>query len=514
MQTRLSFRAPAFSLSSLKNLSIRARLVLLTAVAFFSLLTIGGFGLWQMRNINDNITQLADNYLPSVDATNRFAPALADIRLGTYAHALADNPEEIEKRNKQTADFIDVFEKARKVYEPLISSDEERILYKRFGADYDAYMALTDSFLALSRDLSKKREAQDFLKFKTREAFVAVVKDANALVALNMKGADDEHERSKAQFSETIIAFGILIGITLVVLGVMAFAIISGVSGGIGELARSIGALSALDLRVRGAIKNQDEIGRTLSQFNTTADTLTTVVRGTQEAADSVAAASHELTSSMDGISSIIQQQEASLTGIAAALEQTSASSQEVNSKTQRSGRTTLEVVRSIEHVVAQVNHLQQKAEQIGSVLEIIRSVSEQINLLSLNAAIEAARAGDAGRGFAVVADEVKKLAGHTSKSTDEIAGVVNELQRSVSETSAALNAVSGSLEDVRGSSEAVVAAVGQQTIAVKSISETIEEFRHQMTAVTSNIHEAQTASLSLSSAAEQLNRQSSQFKV
>lgn len=499
---------------SISHLSISTKLILLALLAVVGMLVIGGFGVLQMRSINGNVEELSTNYLPSIDNVHKLTESIYQVRLGTFNHALALTPEDLKLREDTLSGFLDAMSDARSVYEKNISSDEERKAYEKLNLDWLEYKKLMDEFLKLSRNLDNKPEAQHFLNTQTRDAFTRVLEDARQLIRINMDGADKEYERAQSEFKSTLVWFMLMIAIILLMVSLLAFTIIRGVNGGITELAKAFTGLANLDLRVRGKISSQDEIGKTLIQFNTTADTLVGVVRGTQEAADSVAAAAHELTSSMDGISSIIQQQEGALSSIAAALEETSASSQEVNSKTQRSGRTTLEVVRAIEEVVGQVGHLQQKAGQIGSVLEIIRSVSEQINLLSLNAAIEAARAGDAGRGFAVVADEVKKLAGHTSKSTDEIAHVVQELQRSVSETSASLSAVTGSLEEVRGSSESVMAAVGEQTVAVKSISETIEEFRQQMASVTSNVREAQTASLSVSSAAEQLNRQSSQFKV
>ncbi|RYG58101.1 MAG: hypothetical protein EON60_13765, partial [Alphaproteobacteria bacterium] len=356
--------------------------------------------------------------------------------------------------------------------------------------------------------------AQVMLRMETREVFDNVMAELQAISDTNQKGAAQSYADSQESFQTALYMMAIAIALIVMLVALVIYTVTGGISKGMTEMNRAFGALAQLDLRVRGKVTGKDEIATALDQFNKTAVELTGVVRNTQEAAHTVSAAAHELSAGMESIAATTHQQEAALTSIAASLEETSVSASEVNNKAQRSGRATDDIVSAISGVVHNVTELSSNASAIGTVLEVIKGISEQINLLSLNAAIEAARAGDAGRGFAVVADEVRKLAGSTSASTDEIAKVVTNLQASVTRTKTALDSVGGALEEVRSNSGSVVAAVEQQTIAVNTISQSIGEFRSQMAAVMHNVQEAQIASGSLSQSAEELNTQTGRFKV
>jgi methyl-accepting chemotaxis protein len=398
-------------------------------------------------------------------------------------------------------------------YEKLISSDEERKTYEDAKVGIEDYIKGSNQIFSLV-DADNFDDARNISLITAYKKFGSVEGNLKKLVEINQEGAKEAYASALSTYRMTM---GIMIAMTVVAILLVAgisYTIIVGIDGGISELRRAFTALSNLDLRLRGNVRGKDEISETLGAYNTTVDKLTMVVRTTQEAAASVSAASAELSTGMHSIASVASQQETELNQIAAALEETSSTAAEVNHKSTQSGEATERVANEIQTVMGTVSELRKSAQEIGSARDVIQEISEQINLLSLNAAIEAARAGDAGRGFAVVADEVRKLATSTSNSTGEIAKMVAQLQNIVDRTSAALESVNSLLDGVRANSRGVVNAVSEQTQAVGDIARNISEFRDQMSSVIHNVRESQNAAESLSSAAEELNHQTVQFKV
>jgi methyl-accepting chemotaxis protein len=191
---------------------------------------------------------------------------------------------------------------------------------------------------------------------------------------------------------------------------------------------------------------------------------------------------------------------------VAAAAEELSSSIQEIGDQIRRSTNAIAEVDADAASSSGQIGALSEAADRIGAVVDLIRGIAAQTNLLALNATIEAARAGEAGKGFAVVASEVKDLAGQTAKATDDIASQVAQIQASTRAAVDAIQGITHKIASVRALSDAIDAAVTQQSQATDEISRSIATAAEGTAMVAGEVETVEAASAETVSVAGEVN--------
>ncbi|MBB6155487.1 methyl-accepting chemotaxis protein [Pseudomonas sp. JAI115] len=418
---------------------------------------------------------------------------------------------------------------------------------------------LVDGVQGVGRTLTGFRAAVD----QFRDAQLAAQKAQNIL--------DDEvarlFELSEQMSSEQVVKRDqvsrqskmLLIGIAsaALLLGILAAIIISSqVTRPVREAVDIVERIAAGDLTHNLVVTRRDELGVLQQGILHMGETLCDLIGGVREGVTQIASAAEELSAVTEQTSVGVNHQKIETDQIVTAMHEMTASGQEVvrnarqasqaataaDDKAREGDKVVAEVIERIEHLARDVARsseavtvLQQESKQIGSVMDVIKSVAEQTNLLALNAAIEAARAGDAGRGFAVVADEVRGLALRTQNSAEEIEGMLSGLQsgtervthvmsnsRSLAESSVelarkaglSLASITRTASDIQSMNQRITAAAEQQSVVADEISRSIVSVRDVSEQTAAASDETAASSVELARLGNQLQMMVGHFKV
>lgn len=352
------------------------------------------------------------------------------------------------------------------------------------------------------------------------------------------------------------IMFGLVAVLVLLVTALSIF-INKGIQRSINSLSRLMSDISSShNLTLLADDKGRDEIAEVASNFNRLMSSIRQLISGIQSATQEMGAVSLQLQNSSQTTESALSQQQVDTDSVASAVIEMGESIKEVAATTanaatnaERGHQTATEGLAEISSTKGRMttlsNDLSKTSEEVLSlaslsdnittVLDVIREIAEQTNLLALNAAIEAARAGEQGRGFAVVADEVRTLAGRTQQSTEEISHIINSLQgqtkvvvdlighcrtegeQSTQQASSAeemIKRIMADMEDILNNSNHIDTAVEQQSIVAAEIGENVTSIRDVTADNSRSVHDNSQAANVIASQAKGLDTAAAVFQV
>ncbi|MEM6332592.1 MAG: methyl-accepting chemotaxis protein [Planctomycetota bacterium] len=392
------------------------------------------------------------------------------------------------------------------------------------------------------------------------EWFATITAKINELKAVDDHLADQlsQSARDKA-FKASLLMYELLgvLGVVLLVVGLGAWWTFRTIHRPLSRLIEGIGHIqdtNDLTRSVRSEAK--DELGTLACAFDGLIVTLRQIIGEVRDSSEQVAAASTQLSANADNLTRGMEDQAGQVRVISAAIEEMSASVEEVSQQANevateasqagdaaRDGRDvvsqTIQGMHGISDSVRQtadaVETLGQRGEQIGQIVSVINDIADQTNLLALNAAIEAARAGEHGRGFAVVADEVRKLADRTTHATGEIGESIAAIQGETGQAVDRMNVGQQSVEQgvgtatqagesldrivdtavhLSGKVQSIAAAANEQASAANEVATSVEKINGAISYSMQGTREACEASQSLSYKAEELRDLVARFRT
>jgi methyl-accepting chemotaxis protein len=432
------------------------------------------------------------------------------------AFMLMNREEEMTRYAENTRRLTEDFDKL----EATLTTDKGRKLVAHLRQTLDTYHGLIDRTVKLHR-AGKKQQAIDLITEPKSDAVRADLgKTIEEIIELQimLKAAAREQEVvSESRANMLIVSLAIL----SVILGVVVAALIArSVTAGILGMVTLIRQIAANNLAIEDMeVTAEDEIGRAGHALNEMKNKLRGMIQSIAQTAEHLASASEQISSSAAQQAQSADSQKDQASQVATAMQEMSSTVQQVSensnraaeasrqaAETARRGGTivdqTLNKMRGIAEAVSgtakKVEELGKSSDQIGRIIGVIDDIADQTNLLALNAAIEAARAGEQGRGFAVVADEVRKLAERTTGATKEIAQMIKNIQ---DETRVAVTAMESGTRQV----EEGVTSTAQAGDSLKEIIHMAEQVGEMITHIA-------TAATEQSSAAEQVNQSMDQI--
>lgn len=477
----------------LRRLNLAPRSSLCFGFFLLLIIVLGLIALKQIASLNEAEKFVETNVVPSIALLGTMDKEFVSIR---GSNARLRNPAEPADRKAQATEDV---RKSRAAFQDLLSRLQPLIVtpmgkqnFAELSQTYANYQLVQDQYLALIA-AGKLEDAVKLSAEAMKQAADIVGNDIKKLIELNnskAKKAGDDATRIYEESKLIVGGFILVSALAAIVLALMyTRSITSPVSQSLGIAER----IAKNDLSEVIDVQGHDEVARLMQALKVMQGGLRNTLTLISDSSNQLASTSEEMHAVTEDANKGMQRQNhevemaaTAVTEMSAAVEEVARNASAASEAATRSnsaavaGRTRVDetvqaislMVASVEDATQEVQGLAVMATDISKVLDVIRAIAEQTNLLALNAAIEAARAGEAGRGFAVVADEVRALAHRTQQSTSEIEQMINSIQKGTGAAVSAMTHTNAQAQKTLDTAQGAGSALVEITESIDNITE------------------------------------------